>query len=158
LLLRLTAAAVAALARRLPRPRRPALRLAVTNLYRPGATTGSVIMSLGLGLTVLVAIALIEGNLRHQVVEQMPEEAPGFSFIDTPTQPAEEVDGRVEWHARVEGMERVAMLRGRSTRVNAVRPQDMTRDPDAAWLFRGARGVTWAAEPPPGTQILAGEW
>lgn len=158
LLLRLTAAAVAALARRLPRPRRPALRLAVTNLYRPGATTGSVIMSLGLGLTVLVAIALIEGNLRHQVVEQMPEEAPGFYFIDIQPHQVEEFDRLVERHAGVEGMERVPMLRGRITRVNGVRPQDMNLDPDAAWLFRGDRGVTWAAEPPPGTQILAGEW
>ena len=50
--------------------RRPGLRLALANLYRPGAPTASVVMSLGLGLTVLVAIALIEGNLTRQVRAQ----------------------------------------------------------------------------------------
>ncbi|MEX2407728.1 MAG: FtsX-like permease family protein, partial [Rhodovibrionaceae bacterium] len=56
---RLAALGVTDLARRLPRPRHPGLRLAVANLHRPGNPTGSVVMSLGLGVTVLVAIALI---------------------------------------------------------------------------------------------------
>ena len=43
------------------------LRLALANLYRPGATTRSVIMSLGLGLTVLVTVTLIEANLESQI-------------------------------------------------------------------------------------------
>src|SRR5690606_21043675 len=51
------------LARRLPRPRRPALRLALANLHRPGAATVSVVLSMGLGLTLFVTVALIEGNL-----------------------------------------------------------------------------------------------
>ena len=39
------------------------LRLALANLYRPGAPTAGIVASLGLGLTVLVAIALIERNI-----------------------------------------------------------------------------------------------
>jgi len=158
LLFRLAAAAVAALARRLPRPRRPGLRLALTNLYRPGATTGSVVTSLGLGLTVLITIALIEGNLRNQVVEQMPEEAPGFYFIDIQPDQVERFDRLVEQHAGVDGMERVPMLRGRITQINGMRPQDLDLDPDVTWVFRGDRGVTWSAEPPEGSRITAGEW
>src|SRR3546814_14541513 len=73
LLFRFAALGIIWAARRLPRPRRPGLRLAVTNLYRPGAPTASVVMSLGLGLTVLVAIALIEGNLSRQVRQSLPE-------------------------------------------------------------------------------------
>ena len=119
--------------RALPRPRRPALRLALSNLHRPGATTGSVVTSLGLGLTVLVSIALIEGNLRNQVVEQMPEEAPGFYFIDIQPDQVEQFDALVNQHPGVEEMERVPMLRGRITRVNGVRPQDMDLDPDVTW-------------------------
>lgn len=158
LLFKLAASGIAALARALPRPRRPALRLALSNLHRPGATTGSVVTSLGLGLTVLVSIALIEGNLRNQVVEQMPEEAPGFYFIDIQPDQVEQFDALVNQHPGVEEMERVPMLRGRITRVNGVRPQDMDLDPDVTWVFRGDRGVTWSAEPPPGARITAGEW
>ncbi|MDF2095243.1 ABC transporter permease [Aquibaculum arenosum] len=158
LLFRLAAAGIAWAARQLPRPRRPGLRLALTNLYRPGASTGSVVTSLGLGLTVLVAIALIEGNLRHQVVEQMPEEAPGFYFIDIQPDQVERFDALVQAHPGFESMERVPMLRGRITRVNGLRLDEMEVDSDVSWVFRGDRGVTWSAEPPAGSRITAGEW
>ncbi|MYF09199.1 MAG: FtsX-like permease family protein, partial [Rhodospirillaceae bacterium] len=62
--------------------RGPNLRLALANIHRPGAPTASVILSLGLGATVLVAIALIQGNLMDQVRRQMPDRAPAFFFID----------------------------------------------------------------------------
>jgi putative ABC transport system permease protein len=81
-LFRATGLGIMALARRARRPRDPGLRLAIANLHRPGAPTGSVVMSLGLGLTVLVAIALIEGNLGRQIERNLPEQAPGFYFID----------------------------------------------------------------------------
>ena len=35
-------------------------RLAVVNIHRPGATTPGVVLSLGLGISVLVAVALVE--------------------------------------------------------------------------------------------------
>src|SRR5690606_3090197 len=64
LVLRLVGKAVQELARRSPRVRSTALRLAIGNIHRPGALTPSVVLSLGLGLTLLVTLALIDGNLR----------------------------------------------------------------------------------------------
>ena len=43
-----------AAAKRAPRLRRVELRLAVANLHRPGALTPAIVLSLGLGLTLLV--------------------------------------------------------------------------------------------------------
>src|SRR5260370_31136246 len=75
-LLRGIAAGLMALARRLPRPRITMLRLAIANIYRPGALTPSVVMSLGLGLAVLVTITQIDGNLRRQFIAGLPDLAP----------------------------------------------------------------------------------
>ncbi len=61
------------------KPKFAALRLALANLHRPGAPTPIVMLSLGLGLTVLVATALIEGNLREQLTKRIPGDAPAFS-------------------------------------------------------------------------------
>ncbi len=84
-LLRGIAAVLMALARRLPRTRFTMLRLAIANIYRPGALTPSVVMSLGLGLAVLVTITQIDGNLRRQFLAALPDRAPSFYFIDIPT-------------------------------------------------------------------------
>jgi putative ABC transport system permease protein len=67
---------------RSPRVRSTALRLAIGNIHRPGALTPSVVLSLGLGLTLLVTLALIDGNLRRQIAGSLPEQAPNFFFVD----------------------------------------------------------------------------
>ena len=69
-------------AARAGKPRFAGLRLALANLHRPGAPTPIVMLSLGLGLTVLVATALIEGNLRDQLTQRIPSDAPAFFFVD----------------------------------------------------------------------------
>lgn len=155
---RLTAALIVAVARRLPRPRRPGLRLAVANLYRPGAPTGSVVMSLGLGLTVLVAIALIEGNITRQVMEEMPEEAPGFYFIDIQPHQVEAFDERVRAFPGVREVAHVPMLRGRITEVRGTPVDQLSIPDDIRWVFQGDRGITWARTPPDNNRVVEGEW
>ena len=68
-------------AKRLKKQRSTKLSLALNNLHRPGASTNSVVLSLGLGLAVLVAIALIESNLTRQVDDQLPDMAPAFFLL-----------------------------------------------------------------------------
>src|SRR5581483_25971 len=83
---RLLGGAVVAAARRLARVRRiaarPILRLALANLGRPGAPTGRAVMSLGIGLSVLAAVALVEGNLAAAIDARLAEGAPADFVID----------------------------------------------------------------------------
>ena len=115
-------------------------------------------MSLGLGLTVLVAIALIEGNLARWVRQSLPEEAPGFYFIDIQPQQVEAFDALVEGTPGVRELRRVPMLRGRITAVNGTPPSQLQIPGDIAWVFRGDRGLTWTRSKPPGAEIVAGDW
>jgi putative ABC transport system permease protein len=81
-ILRLVGWLVMVLAKRAPRPKATAAKLALGNIHRPGALTPSVILSLGLGLTLLVALALIDANLRRQLTGSIPQVAPSFFFLD----------------------------------------------------------------------------
>jgi putative ABC transport system permease protein len=157
-ILRLAAWGLVWLVRRAPRAGRPDLRLALANLVRPGAATGAVITSLGLGLTVLVAIALVEGNLRQQVMEDLPEEAPGFYFIDIQPQQIEAFDRMARSFPGVSAVQRVPMLRGRITGVKGVPPERLTIPQEVAWVFRGDRGLTWSRLPPEGVRLSEGRW
>jgi putative ABC transport system permease protein len=147
----LAGAGLIALARRVPRPRHAGLRLAIANLHRPGAPTGSVVMSLGLGITVLVALALVEGNLSQQVNQNLPREAPGFYFIDIQADQAEAFDELVSAQAGVREVRRVPMLRGRIAAVNGIPPTEM-KIPDQI------RGLTWSAKPIEGAELTDGQW
>jgi putative ABC transport system permease protein len=157
-LLRGIAAALMALARRLPRTRFPMLRLAISNIYRPGALTPSVVLSLGLGLAVLVTITQIDGNLRRQFLAALPEHAPSFFFIDIPANDAERFGAFLAQVAPQSAVEDVPMLRGRIVAAHGVRAEDLKASPDAEWVLQSDRGLTYTAEIPKGSKVVAGAW
>lgn len=148
-----------ALARRLPKPRDTRIALALSNLYRPGAPTGSVVVSLGLGLTVLITVAMIEGNLSKQVSETFRGEAPGYYFIDIQPGQIDDFKETMETFDGLEQYDTVPMLRGRITALGGVPVEEIDPHPDVAWMLQGDRGITWSRTPPSqGSEVVAGEW
>jgi putative ABC transport system permease protein len=158
LVLRLVAGLAMAAARRLPRPRAIAVRIAIANIHRPGALTPTVVLSLGLGLTLLVTVLEIDSNLRHQFAAALPEKAPTFYFLDVPAADAEQFDRFVHDHAAGARLERVPMLRGRIVSANGVNAEDMKPRADTSWVLQSDRGITFANEIPAGSRLVEGTW
>jgi putative ABC transport system permease protein len=157
-LLRLVATGLMALARRLPHPRRPFLRLALANLHRPGALTPSLVLSLGLGITLLVTLAVIDGNLRREITRTLPSLAPNLFFIDVPGQ-QNEAFGRFLAEAAPDGVvEDVPMMRGRIVSLGGKPVGEVRPAPEAAWVLDGDRGITYATAIPEGSSLEAGAW
>ncbi len=157
-LLRLGAAFVIRLAARLTPPRGAEWRLALANLHRPGATTASVVVSLGLGLSVLVAVVLIESNLSRQVNDRLPERAPALFFLDIQPHQVADFDATVTGIPRTSDLKRVPTLRGRIVKIDGQPVDKVKVKPDSAWAIRGDRALTYAALPTGDSEIVAGEW
>jgi putative ABC transport system permease protein len=156
--LRLLALLTMALARRLPRQRSTLMRLAVTNVYRPGALTPSVVLSLGLGLSLLVTVVEIDGNLHRQFAAALPERAPSFFFIDIPSADADRFEAVVRERAPGATLERVPMLRGRIVAAGGTKAEDLKPGDGSAWVLRGDRGITYAPALPAGSRLVDGAW
>jgi putative ABC transport system permease protein len=156
--LRLVALLTMALARRLPPQRSTLLRLAVTNIHRAGALTPSVVLSLGLGLSLLVTLVEIDGNLHRQFAAALPEKAPSFFFIDIPAANADAFNTFVREQTPGATIERVPMLRGRIVAANGVKAEALKPGEGSAWVLRGDRGITYAPALPAGSRLVAGEW
>jgi putative ABC transport system permease protein len=149
---------VQGLARRSPPVRSTALRLAIGNIHRPGALTPSVVLSLGLGLTLLVALALIDGNLRRQISDSLPAQAPNFFFADIQSGDVDGFDRFIDEQAPGAELMKVPMLRGRITALNGVDAQKVQVPPEGAWVLRGDRGVTYSATMPENASLSQGQW
>ncbi|HVZ08200.1 ABC transporter permease [Rhodopila sp.] len=147
-----------AAARRLPPVRWPAVRVGLANLHRPGAPTPLVLLSAGLGLSTLAAVALIQGNMQRQIQAQIPANAPSFFFIDIQNDQLARFESLVRSQPGVTALKQVPSLRARIVAVKGVPAQDAVTTPDTAWALRGDRGLTYAAEPPEGSRITAGSW
>lgn len=146
------------LARRAPRVRSTAWRLAIGNIHRPGALTPSVVLSLGLGLTLLVTLALIDGNLRRQIGDSLPGQAPNFFFVDIQAAEVDAFAALVKTEAPEGELMRVPMLRGRIVALNGTDVAKLEIPAEGAWVLRGDRGITYSATIPENATLSAGEW
>lgn len=157
-LFRLGAAGLVVLARHLPAPPFPWARLGLANLHRPGAATPLMLVSVGLGLTTLATVALIQGALARQIDEQIPRDAPSFFFLDIQNSQMDEFSRLAASVPGVADLHEVPSLRARVVSVAGVPAERVHATPDTQWALRGDRGLTYAREMPAGTRLVAGAW
>ncbi|MER8518511.1 ABC transporter permease [Mesorhizobium sp. M0644] len=158
LVLRVVGSLVQWAAKKGPRVRSTALRLAIGNIHRPGALTPSVVLSLGLGLTLLVTLALIDGNLRRQISGSLPERAPNFFYVDIQSGDVDAFSALVGKEAPQGKLIKVPMLRGRVMALNGVDVDKVKVPAEGAWVLRGDRGLTYDAKLPENATLTEGSW
>lgn len=158
LLLLALGAAVRWTARRVQRPRSPLLRLAVSNLYRPGAQTVSLVIALGLSLTLFVTLAAMQTSLDAEIRTTVPEKAPGQFVLDVPSGDEARFRALVGTAAPDAALNIVPTLRGTITAYGDTRVADLAEIPDDAWFLRGERGVTYSDVLPEGSELVSGRW
>ena len=145
-------------ARRLPRLRSLAWRQAVANLHRPGSHAGTVLVSLGLAVMLIVAVALLEQSLRAELADRGPGRAPAFFFIDI--QP-DQVAAFRTLVADKTGREPTLTPVVRS-RLAAINGAPVSEDPrqrrEEVWYLSREYVLTWAAAPPAENPVVAGRW
>jgi putative ABC transport system permease protein len=157
LLLTLVAVAIRALARRSGKLARghPALRWALSAISGSREGAVSVVLSLGLGLSVLAAVGQIDGNLRNAISNQLPKVAPSYFFVDIQKDQMAGFAARLANDPAVSRVESAPMLRGIITRINGRPAAEVAGN---SWVLHGDRGVTYAADLPARSRLTAGNW
>ncbi|MGR3323607.1 MAG: ABC transporter permease [Pseudooceanicola sp.] len=134
---------------------RPPLRWALAAIGGPRTDAVAVVLSLGLGLSVLAAVGQIDGNLRAAISRDLPDRAPSFFFVDIQKDQIDAFLDRVENDPAVSRVDSAPMLRGVINRINGRPAAEVAGD---HWVIRGDRGVTYSARLPETTKLTAGEW
>jgi len=150
--------------RRLPRVRGLAWRQGLAGLDRPGGHTVRVVVALGIGAMLLVAIALLEANLGRQIAYEQKRDAPAFFFIDV--QP-DQRDGFSRLVSGAAGGQPPALIPVVRARLAAIDGVPITRElidrrkresPDKIWFLIREYMLTWAAAPAAPSTIVRGRW
>lgn len=134
---------------------RPILRWALSAIGGTKEGAGAVVMSLGLGLSVLAVVGQIDGNLRRAISGNLPEVAPSYFLVDIQKDQIDPLRARLKQDPQVRRLEDAPMLRGLITRINDRPAQEVAPD---HWVLQGDRGITYAAQQGENTTLTAGEW
>lgn len=145
-------------ARRLPRSPSAIWRYAIANIHRPGSAAASVILALGLGLTLFVTLALTDRSISGELQAGLPDRAPAFFFLDVRNSELETFTAAVRREPAVTGVSNAPMLRGRMVSVKGIAADKAPSSPESTWALRGDRGLTYAETLPGGSVLTAGEW
>lgn len=134
---------------------RVALRAALGAIGAERGEAVAVVLSLGLGLSVLASVGQIDANLRAAIDRDLPTRAPAYFFVDIqPDQIGPFLD-KVHADPAISRVESAPMLRGTLARINDRPAREVAGD---HWVTRGDRGLTYADAIPEGTRITAGQW
>ncbi|MBW4709796.1 FtsX-like permease family protein [Roseobacter sp. YSTF-M11] len=133
----------------------PKLRWALAAISGPREGAISVVLSLGLGLSVLAAVGQIDGNLRNAITGNLPDVAPSYFFVDIQKDQIDGYTARLNNDPAVKRVQSAPMLRGIITRINDQPARDIAGD---HWVLQGDRGITYAAAMPKDTRLIAGDW
>ena len=136
-----------------------AWRHGVANLHRPGSQASAVLISLGLAVMLIVAVAVLEVNLRREIAYRSGGAAPAFFFLDI--QP-DQADSFARLVTREDGgiaPQLLPVVRSRLAAINGQRvAPDARRRRDDVWYLIREYVLTWAAEAPRHNTVVAGRW
>ncbi|MEH6646616.1 ABC transporter permease [Sulfitobacter sp.] len=134
---------------------RPRWRWAMAAIGGTREGAGAVVLSLGLGLSVLAAVGQIDGNLRQAIAGNLPDVAPSYFFVDIQKDQMPGYTERMQNDPAVSRIDSAPMLRGVVTKINGKPAAETGGD---HWALRGDRGLTYAAQPSETAIITKGKW
>jgi putative ABC transport system permease protein len=133
-------------------------RYGIANLSRRRAESVVQIVAFGLGIMVLLLLAVVRNDLLTDWRRSLPENLPNFFFINIP--PNERMaffdflDERGASRSRA-----LPMIRARLTQINGQPIQSLQFvDPRGEGYSRRDQNITWQAELGDDNQIVAGRW
>ncbi len=157
---RVISASLIKMSQKIHRLRSPAARLAIANLHRPGASTSDIVLAVGLGLSVLVATAMVSSNLDRQMTALIPEKAPSFFFVGIQSAQLEEFKRLVLNANSVQDLDVLPYIPGQITKIKGMDPRAALVDEGSEWIIDddGERTFSYTAKARDDGSLVSGEW
>jgi putative ABC transport system permease protein len=135
------------------------LKVSIKNITQTKGITPITIMSLGLGVTLLLTLALVGTNFKREIAKSIPEIAPDYFFIGIQNSDRnlfESVITEMDSNAK---LEIVPLVATGIVKINGVDPRTyIKQDNNSYWVIGSDRRSSWTTEVPEDNPIIKGEW
>ena len=135
------------------------LKVSIKNITQTKGITPITIMSLGLGVTLLLTLALVGTNFKREIAKSLPEIAPDYFFIGIQNSDRDLFESTVIEMDSNAKLEIVPLVVAGIVKINGIDPRTYIKlDNNSYWAIGSARRSSWAAEVPEDNPIIEGEW
>ena len=145
--------------RKLPRPQSFVIRQALGNVQRPGNYTTGMAVSIGIGVMVIVTIALVKTSLLAAMEDQIPEDAPTFFFIDIQPDQKSQFEQIIQTQTPTSTYQLTPVVRARIDAIDGktVNPEEHKRKHNG-WYFTREYVLTALGDLPKDNTVVKGHW
>ncbi len=135
-----------------------AWRYGLANVARRGRDSILQVVAFGLGLMVLLLLAVVRNDLLQTWQATLPEDAPNYFLINI--QPDDVTVAESFFvEQQIETPYFVPLIRARLTEVNQTPVADIQlQNPEGRRFFRRESNLTYRSEPQAGNEVVSGEW
>ncbi|WP_023648708.1 ABC transporter permease [Candidatus Pelagibacter ubique] len=135
------------------------LKVSIKNITQTKSITPITIMSLGLGVTLLLTLALVGTNFQREIAKSIPDIAPDYFFVGIQKGEKEIFEKNIldmDPNAKIEV---VPMVSSGIIKINGVNPNTYIQpDNDSYWVIGSDRRSSWSDEVPEDNPLTEGEW
>jgi len=135
------------------------LKVSIKNITQTKGITPITIMSLGLGVTLLLTLALVGTNFKREIAKSIPEIAPDYFFIGIQNSDRDLFESAIIEMDSNTKLEIVPLVATGIVKINGIDPRTyIKKDNNSYWVIGSDRRSSWAAEVPEDNPIVEGEW
>ena len=135
------------------------LKVSIKNITQTKSITPITIMSLGLGVTLLLTLALVGTNFKREIAKSIPDIAPDYFFVGIQKGEKEKFERGIYNMDPDANIEILPMVSSGIVKINGVNPNTYIKpDNDSYWVIGSERRSSWIENVPKDNPILEGEW
>ncbi len=135
------------------------LKVSIKNITQTKSITPITVMSLGLGVTLLLTLALVGTNFQREIAKSIPDIAPDYFFVGIQNGEREKFEQGILNMDKDANIEIVPMVSSGIAKINGVDPNTFIKpDNDSYWVIGSERRSSWVEDIPKDNPILEGEW
>ena len=135
------------------------LKVSIKNITQTKSITPITIMSLGLGVTLLLTLALVGTNFQREIAKSIPDIAPDYFFVGIQKGEKEIFEKNIlnmDSNAKIEV---VPMVSSGIIKINGINPNSYIKpDNDSYWVIGSDRRSSWVDEVPEDNPLTEGKW
>ncbi len=135
------------------------LKVSIKNITQTKSITPITIMSLGLGVTLLLTLALVGTNFKREIARSIPDIAPDYFFVGIQKGEKKKFEQGVYKMNPDANIEIVPMVSSGIVKINGLNPNSYIKpDNDSYWVIGSERRSSWVENIPKDNPILKGKW
>ena len=135
------------------------INLAIKNLNTYSNLNSIIVMSMGLGITILLFLGNLSFNINKELNSSIPKNAPDYFFLGLQSTDLDLFLKEINSIDKEAKKRIVPMISARLEKINGKRPKDFIDETNESfWFINGERRISWLEEPPINNTIIEGSW